>query len=449
MKNWSIILSCVVIWGCSSSKNSPVKSNHLQYHERLSGSKTLSPGIPAYKESIIDYKRTNKDVLSISFKEPVVVSVASKPEKWGFFQFPNISKTVDNKVNVRWKMNADAMEAYGEPQFGAAASEDGGRSWKPIEQSAYPDILVLDNGDRIGIHTPKPIKVEDLQLAQPIGSTMDTYSRSSSTFYRLHDLPEARQGVFLNRMKKGETEWKVEKATLHDPHAARYSLRGQMPVVWWGDMRQLNDGSIIAGVYPGFLIGSDGKVDPMSGVFFYKSEDRGHSWKIHGRIPYVPDLLADSSGNNRMGFTEPAFEILHDGTFICVLRTTDGIGNGPMYISRSTDQGVNWTKPEVMAPSGVLPQLLKLKNGTMVLSSGRPGVQLRFSTDGKAWTDPIEMMPWEDYKDQVSCGYTSVLETGVDRILVAYSDFKFLNEAREPRKAIKVREVVVALKYEY
>ena len=114
-----------------------------------------------------------------------------------------------------------------------------------------------------------------------------------------------------------------------------------------------------------------------------------------------------------------------------------------MYISRSSDQGVTWTKPEWMAASGVLPRLLQLKNGAVVLSSGRPGVQLRFSTDGKDWTDPIEMMPFEDYKDQVSCGYTGLLETGPDRFLIVYSDFKFLNEAKEPRKAIKVREVIV------
>ena len=114
-----------------------------------------------------------------------------------------------------------------------------------------------------------------------------------------------------------------------------------------------------------------------------------------------------------------------------------------MYISRSTDQGVTWTRPEIMTPSGVLPRLLQLENGVVVMSSGRPGVQLRFSTDGRSWTDPTEMMPYKDYNDQVSCGYTGLLETGPDRFLVVYSDFKYLNEVKEERKAIKVREVVV------
>ena len=81
----------------------------------------------------------------------------------------------------------------------------------------------------------------------------------------------------------------------------------------------------------------------------------------------------------------------------------------------------------------------------LVLASGRPGVQLRFSNDGKGetWSDPFEMLPWIDYKDQVSCGYTSLLPSGPDRFLVVYSDFRYINEAGEVRKAIKVREVIV------
>jgi hypothetical protein len=46
-------------------------------------------------------------------------------------------------------------------------------------------------------------------------------------------------------------------------------------------------------------------------------------------------------------------------------------------------------------------------------------------------------------KEQVSCGYTSLLATGPDRFLIIYSDFKYAAPAGETRKAIKVREVLV------
>jgi hypothetical protein len=182
-------------------------------------------------------------------------------------------------------------------------------------------------------------------------------------------------------------------------------------------------------------------------VFFYRSIDNGHSWKLQGRIPYEPDLANDPNGAKRMalGFTEPGFEVLSDGTFLCVLRTTDGLGNSPMYLSHSADQGKTWTKPKAFTPTGVLPQLLQLKNGVTVLASGRPGMQLRFSfkSNGEKWTDPFEMLPYEGEKDAVTCGYPDLLATGPDSFLLIYSDFRYQTPDHEIRKAIKIRQITV------
>ena len=100
---------------------------------------------------------------------------------------------------------------------------------------------------------------------------------------------------------------------------------------------------------------------------------------------------------------------------------------------------------EAIARSGVLPRLLRLTNGVIVLSSGRPGVQLRFCADGrgKTWTKPYELLPFGDGKETVSCGYTALLATGPDRFLIIYSDFKHPIPAGEIRKAIKVCEITV------
>src|SRR5690606_25288954 len=110
------------------------------------------------------------------------------------------------------------------------------------------------------------------------------------------------------------------------------------------------------------------------------SSDNGHSWSVRSRIPYAPDLRTDPNGGSRaaLGFTEPASIILHNGTYLCVMRTTDGLGDSPMYISYSPDTGRTWSQPVTFTRSGVLPRLIQLENGIIVLSSGRPGVQLRF-----------------------------------------------------------------------
>jgi hypothetical protein len=116
-----------------------------------------------------------------------------------------------------------------------------------------------------------------------------------------------------------------------------------------------------------------------------------------------------------------------------------------MYVFTSADAGATWTQPRVFAPAGVMPRLLELENGVLVLSSGRPGVQLRFNADGKgeAWSEAVEMLPYENQKRHVSCGYTQLLATGPDRFLMVYSDFVYPAQKGQLRKAIKVREVTV------
>jgi hypothetical protein len=402
--------------------------------------------IPAYGATNFIYKKENQPSLKVRLGEPAVVVVATKPEKWGWYQFPSISRWPDGTLAATWGMAQDSIVSYGTRANGDAISTDGGKTWQSYSGKLNTvDGLLLPNGDRIQVVTPKAIKTSELRLPNPVATPNENYSQVKQPLYRLSELPPEIQGVCLSRLAKGSTQWVAERAALDDPQALRYSLIDLFPIIWWGNMHIASDGSVIAGIYPGFRLRDDGAADPKGGVFFYRSTDAGHSWKIQGRIPYQPDLAADAKGAERMGFTEPAYEILADGTFLCILRTTDGLGIGPMYESRSSDLGKTWSKPEVIAPFGVLPKLLKLENGVIVLSSGRPGVQLRFTLDGKVWSDPLEMLPIDSDKnpDHISCGYTDLLATGPDRFLIIYSDFRHLNEQKEPRKAIKVREVSV------
>jgi hypothetical protein len=394
---------------------------------------------------IAELRQPGKPSLKVRTTEPVVVAVASRPEKWGFFQFPSLARWEDGTLAAGWSMAADSIVSYGAGQSDRAISKDGGKTWTDPNGQKGVTGLLLPNGDRIEVLTPKAIKTSELRLAKPTGETGDTYAKAKQTLYRLSELPPEVQGVCLSRLAKGQTQAVSERAVLDDPQALRYSLHELFPIVWWGDLHVARDGSIVAGIYPGYRLRDDGSVDPKGGVFFYRSTDAGRSWKIQGRIPYQPDLAADPRGGERMGFTEPAFEILADGSFLCVARTTDGIGNGPMYASRSRDQGRTWSRPKVIARSGVLPRLLRLANGVIVLSSGRPGVQLRFCADGggRTWSGPFELLPYAHEQEQVSCGYTCLLVTGPNRFLMIYSDFKFPTPSGEMRKAIKVCEVTV------
>ncbi|MFD1140274.1 sialidase family protein [Larkinella insperata] len=405
----------------------------------------ITPGIPAYGKTDLQYQRDGKKKLRVLLGEPVVISVAQKEEKWGFYQFPTLYRSLDGALVATWAMHTDHAESYGKDSDGFAVSRDGGKTWTvPNGPKPLGDGLALPNGDRIKNYTPPALDTAILQLPPKVGRVSENYGRTFS-YYKLDGLPEQLQGVYLNRLKKGQSEWTLEHNKLLDPTAVRYTDNKLFPLVWWGDMKVESTNTIITGTYPGFFL-QNGTV-PASGVHFYRSADLGRTWKIVGRIPYAPDVAQDPNGNKRLalGFTEPAFEILADGSYLCVLRTSDGLGNSPMYLSRSTDQGATWSQPKAFTSSGVLPQLLQLANGVVALASGRPGMQLRFSSGsgGLQWTDAFEMLPFHDSKDVVSCGYPDLLATGPDKFLLIYSDFKYKNEKGETRKAIKVREVTV------
>lgn len=436
-----LLLLVLLLAGCASSR---VERKEWTERGAVIGGNRIDHGIPVYGASKITYAREGGRAATITLGEPVVIDVATKEEKWGFFQFPDIHRSADGSfIFATWSMAADAIRSYGKGGRAYFLSRDGGKTWSPMQTEPVGGGLVLPNGERIAIDTPEALNVEDLDLPDSIGFTYVT-TRSSSNgyaYYRVTELPDKLQGVYIKRARQGEKHWVSEHATLNDPQLLRYTRTGLFPVVWWGDLQLEADGSIITGVYPTPVEEPSGKIKP-SGISFYRSSNGGRSWDLVSRLPYVPDLSVDPDANTRLlfGWTEPAFEILKNGTYVTVLRT-----NGPMYISRSGDKCKTWSAAKPFTQNGVLPRLLELENGVTVLSSGRPGVQLRFSWDGNCeeWTDPFEMLPFAEDKSHVSCGYTGLLSTGPNKFLIIYSDFKYRTKAGEIRKAIKVREVTV------
>lgn len=428
---------------CASPK---MASTQWQEQRARIGDKDIAHGVPAYDQKRVSYLRNGKETVTVSLGEPVVIDVAAKEEGWGFFQFPDIFRSTDGKsIVAKWHMAADAIASYGKGGRAFSVSRDGGKTWtKAQSEEIVGGGLILPNGERITIHTPPAKTADEVNVPDSIDFSFITPTSTSRgyTYYRMRDLPKELQGVYINRMRPGDKQWTTEHAVLNDPGLVRYSRLGLFPVVWWGDLQLTPDGSIVAGIYPTHIQDpSSGRVK-ASGITFYRSKDNGRTWDILSRLPYTPDLSRDPEGNNRLvfGWTEPAFEILSNGTYITVLRT-----NGPMYISRSVDKGKTWSHSEPFTQSGVLPRLLELENGVTVLASGRPGVQLRFSWDGdgQTWTDPFEMLPFSEEKGYISCGYNGLLATGSDKFLLIYSDFKYKNAAGEERKAIKVREVTI------
>lgn len=381
----------------------------------------------------------------LTLSEPTLVAEApADVREWGWYQFPVLDRMADGRIALTFHVHADSARSYGltssTPDRGYSA--DDGRTWQLALSTAPTAGLLLPNGDRLRIRVPKSIPAASLKLPASVGTAHGSYGQQRYVYYRAADLPEALRGAPLARLPHGTDTWRDELARLDDPASLRYTVENVFPVVWWGDLRVAPDGSLLAVVYPNRMIGDEfGHLH----VACYRSTDAGRSWQIQGRILYRPDASADPHAAARDGFTEPAFEILGDGSLFAVLRTTDGHGIGPMYATRSTDLGRTWTRPQVIAPHGVMPRLLRLANGVLVLTSGRPGVQLRSSTDdGAHWSAPRELVPVASADVQAdTCGYTSLLPLGDDSFLLAYSWFNRPGADGQPHKAILVRRVTI------
>ena len=410
----------------------------------------IHEGIVSEHKQTIIYRRNSKRIAKIKLSEPVVVAVADKEYPWGYFQFPSIGKTADGTLIVRWSMKEDSHKAYGAKSRGknSIMSKDGGKTWSDLDKNYFAPSsrhrLEKRNGDVLQTYS---YPAKDITKYSKFPKATD--SIKNIKFYDMSYLPDEFQGVYYNYWSKATRESKNVHGRLIDSCLIRYAIDGLMPVVWWGDIKEMADGTLIAGTYPSYYADERGKVLP-SGVSFYKSTDNGRNWVIQGKIPFQTFNKDTDRKKNRKanGFEEPAFEVLKDSTFLCVMRTG---GASPMYMSLSKDKGCTWSIPIPFTPNGVMPLLMTLDNGVVVLVSGRPGIQVRFNFDGKGekWTDPIDMLPFmEDYKKTkdngaATCGYASLLKADDDSFYMVYSDFKAKNELEEERKAILFRKITI------
>ena len=115
----------------------------------------------------------------------------------------------------------------------------------------------------------------------------------------------------------------------------------------------------------------------------WASEDGGYTWRYLSTIS-SPDLsLASQKGYD--GPCEINMIQLANGDLMAVFRVGGG-QNWPLQRAYSHDAGHTWTTPDVLPAWSVSPELKRLENGTIALSTGRPGIHLWFSPDPQATT---------------------------------------------------------------
>lgn len=159
------------------------------------------------------------------------------------------------------------------------------------------------------------------------------------------------------------------------------------------------------------------------------SKDRGNSWSF---LATVASPEASPLPKLAEGYCEPDLLSVGDKDLLAVMRSGGHPGPQgsmdyytPLYANFSHDNGRTWTEPSPIYKYGVWPRLLKMKNGTIVCESGRPGIFLLFSRDnGKTWSDPFVISSMNGRWGHCPSGYNSIAEVEPGVLAIIYDTFE-------------------------
>jgi hypothetical protein len=408
----------------------------------------------------------SKSGLEIKIGKAQIVAMSPEGMKWegayndfGVWNFPFIRSLRDDRLAVSISITHDNVEGYG-ASGRMFVSSDRGKHWQPIERNSLEEVktrvhantFTMLDGEEIVIVSKRPHKKTDIELPQPLNRVGEIHwPWHTHLFYRIGDFPRDQMAMKLFHRQADQTKWTEETSYIDWPEWTihHYNSDGLIvPSVFAGRGIAAPDGSLLEMDY-NIVINETNKALSKWKIICLRSTDRGRTWKFWSEVASLPESEPEKD------LFEPAPLFVKGNEMICVIRSsmTRDIDHS-MYIVRSTDMGKTWSSLKKITDFGVWPQLLRLKNGVIVLSYGRPGVYLRFSTDnGKTWGSPITthgrkpkglcLTEYREIRYRDTCGYTGLLSTDPDKFLLVYADTTHHDEKGDLRKRIVVREIIV------
>lgn len=289
-------------------------------------------------------------------------------------QFPFAYK-FGKKVFVSYSEHNDAVIAS--PIDALIVSRDNGKTWK--EKITNNDFYMTSMFEK------------DRKL---YGIVYFTYPVS----------PEQEKVIYWTSKNKGKT-WVQHQGIVNAPKGRKFKLNGTHGI--WGSMlfhqgmQVMKDGSI-QGLMYGLFEG-----DKKYCVAWVKSTDDCATWNI-------VSIVASGTPNDfshAQGYCEPTFARVKDGSLLCVMRIGSYL---PLFQSRSKDGGLTWSNPvelpgiDPKEAESVDPHLLLMKNGTLVLSYGRPNTRIALSIDGSGYKWDKSFITYSG----ITTGYTGTVEIG-------------------------------------
>ncbi len=385
--------------------------------------------------------------MNVTLSDPVVAAVSQVGEtRWGFHQFPALTRLPGGEILLMWADAADASETHGAPAP-TLVSRDEGASWQPFAGEPWPrrphySVSEVFGGEHLAMPSQPYLNIADAAVTLPAPvATANIYGTVRS--YRVADLPPAVRDYYgripAQRYAPATRQWAddVIEYDLADMLAWKRDGSDVLPRTFFERSLLRVGAELLYADYRVHYALPDGTVPAKSATHLMVSRDNGRSFTRRTTI------AADPAGEDLYG--EPHLAPTADGRLVCILRKTDQ-QQKPMAITWSPDAGRTWTPVRELFEFGVWPCVVLLGCGTLVLSYGRPGVHLRFDATGtgEQWSEPLSLIAGTHHAIQRdSCGYTSLLALDGRSLLIAYSNFQHRDADGQPRKAILVRRVTV------
>lgn len=408
---------------------------------------------------------------SIRLGEPIIVAQSTEePVLFGGYQDPNIRKGEDGTLYVRFNARRDSWLTFGEEEKNPVyKSIDGGESWSLAEKGQREWVCAgakLPNGDIFYFREHAVLRKETLPELPPLPEERRLRTAGMSV-YTVNEL----EPILGDRVAKEFKAYRIKAGTDEITEESCTVIWENMPVVLH------HDGFLIRVFpHPALCMKTDAKgtlwmpvdapavnADGTLASFrrctaMLRSTDMGHTWEYVSHILYEEEFNPPTAIDVE-GFMECSVEFLRDGTCVAFLRSGSlspfAIGDKDhpapiMMQTRSRDGCKTWEKPEYFYDYGVLPVTRTLEDGTILLSSGRPGVYLRISEDSDArkWSDVCHVVkvPDEDVYGkyyEYSCCNTGLAVTGKNTAVIAYSDFTRFTPEGKRAKSIMVRKITI------
>ena len=311
-------------------------------------------------EEIIDLRG-----LRVTLKKPRVVAQRSHGRCW----FPDLLRFSTGELMLNHSLNADRNDNRQDSQAVYLSNDEGRFLARAYEV----------NGFHSGAGEPR-ICLDDGRIIGP------------SSFFKL-DRPQSPQRFRTHywTYSQGGRRYCVEPwSVVVDglPGQVGIGDGGWTRMSGFSDILALDDGTWLSALSATYMGAQRATIVALT------SHTQGRCWQYLSTI-----AVPDDAPTGLEGFGEPCLVRLADGDVMCIMRVGQHHKRPDQWLRRaySGDGGRSWSAIDILSAYSVAPQICRLDNDVLVLSTGRPGIFLWLSGDnrGAQWSS-VDLVEWHN-----------------------------------------------------